>query len=188
MNGILNDRPDALALGNLIAEKTGRDVDVVWNPTVGQSLKGGFLDGAQLFLVNKPGFADETTRKLTEHLRSRVAALQKGETLFAFAHSQGAAILSTATGFLTATERARIDVVTYAGAAYSFPSGFHSERHLVSYGDVVPMFLGKGFAAPFDPDVFALPLPLFSHSASSYINPPPTRTPPAEREWRGHPF
>ena len=77
--------------------------------------------------------------------------------------------MSTATAHLTPAERSKIDLVTYAAAAYTYPSGFHSIRHVVNPKDVVPDVVGKTIHYLFERDVQTISLPFFEHGALEYI-------------------
>ncbi len=180
VNGILTPKETAVLVGEELSLQKERGVDVVWNPTAGKSVKGFIGDNLQALFVSKFGATDETTRLLVRHLRSRVAGLEPGETVPVYAHSQGGPIVSTATAHLSPAQRSRIDLVTYAAAAYTYPSGFHSIRHVVSPKDVVPDVVGKTIHYLFERDVQTISLPFFEHGALEYIkrDPGPLPAPP----------
>ena len=186
VNGILTPKEIAVLVGEELSLQKERGVDVVWNPTAGKSVKGFFGDNLQALFVNKFGATDETTRLLVRHLRSRVAGLEPGETVPVYAHSQGGPIVSTATAHLSPAERSRIDLVTYAAASYTYPSGFHSSRHVVSAKDLVPDVVGKTIHYLFERDVQPIALPFLEHGALEYIKhdpgplPEPSRVVPRE--------
>ncbi|MFZ2490373.1 MAG: RHS repeat-associated core domain-containing protein [Thermoanaerobaculia bacterium] len=116
------------------AERMSRDlkvqIDLVWNAT-----QGRWPDVRQSALVNKLGVTDQTTKLLIDQIRAGISQLKAGQHVHLFGHSQGAAISSSALSFLTPAERAKIDLVTFGGAAWTYPGGLHSRKNIVNVLD-----------------------------------------------------
>jgi hypothetical protein len=142
VNGILNSRTSALVSGVQLSLFLKTAVDVLWNPSVGL-----FGDGGQLFFVNYPSLPDASTVLLVDELRERIRRLESGRTVTVYAHSQGAAITASALSFLSEDERSHVDVVSFGGAAWTFPSGVHSILRYTNIVDPVPMGFGGAAVA-----------------------------------------
>ncbi|MFZ2490375.1 MAG: RHS repeat-associated core domain-containing protein [Thermoanaerobaculia bacterium] len=172
VNGINTPEPVARTTVERLSHLYNAPARGVWNPT--QSFIG---DASQLLFVNKPSIVDETTRLVVLQLRE---LLRGSERVTAVAHSQGAAVLSSALEFLHASERARVDVITFGGAAYGYPQGTHSLRVVVNVQDLVPQFLGYLFTAKAQKPVpgiekvsfghFAILSPGATHSINRYLD------------------
>ena len=170
VNGIQNSRSEALSSGIAVSQHYSVSLDVLWNPEVNVA-----IDLAQVAFVNKANLPDATTILLVEELRSRTRSLRSGQTITVFAHSQGAAITSSALSFLTENERRQVDVVALGGAAWTFPDGVHSVVRISNVFDPVPMLTGGGLwngaglwgeASRTDTLVFGYPI----HPLSGYFS------------------
>jgi RHS repeat-associated protein len=137
VNGIWNTRAKAEESGRRLSRHFKAPVDVLWNPT-----QNFFLDILQTVFVNKMGSVDASTRLVIEELRTRAGSLPPGHTLRVVAHSQGAAIVSTALKFVDPAVRSRIDLITYGEAASEYPEGLHSLVRHVNILDPVPNLAG----------------------------------------------
>ena len=139
VNGILNSQEWAVANARWIHSELGKNVDIVYNPT-----HSPLVDVLQAGLVDKQGLVDTSTQLLVDHIRTRLASPELDGTLEVFAHSQGAIITSAAVSQLTPDERSRLEVVTFGGAAYTYPPGLARLRAIVNTRDMVPHVLGSG--------------------------------------------
>jgi pimeloyl-ACP methyl ester carboxylesterase len=149
VNGVLTSRADNETTARRIARLFDVPVYSVWNPTTG-SLIG---DGAELFFVNKRNVLDASTLKVILAIRDILLAKT---TVTLMAHSQGAAIASSALSYLSNEERAKVDVVTLGGAAYSYPTGARSLRVIANVQDLVPWlfgYLGRSELLPTSPQL-----------------------------------
>ena len=167
INGVWNKRNGVIGSGAMLADYYQATVDVLWNPE-----QGKILDLLQTLLVDKTNTPDASTRNVVLYLRARVSGLQAGESIKVVAHSQGAAIFSSAASFLTAEERSRIELTTYGGASWTFPTGLKSVRNVVNVTDLlVPMLFGKGleFQKNNEYAVFLDPLAI-NHPIKDYID------------------
>jgi RHS repeat-associated protein len=164
INGITNEREEAIATAAKISDRLGVPVDLIWNPT-----QNFLADIAQTVFVNKAGKPDATTVETVNYLRKRLAADPNGN-ITVLSHSQGGSIFSTAAGLLTRDERARIDGVTWAAAAYTQPTDLGSLRNIINVLDPVPLLAGKTLSFEKENEyTFFLNWP-FNHPAQSYLD------------------
>lgn len=129
INGIRTPESSARSDQNLISQKLGQPVELVYNPTRG--VMGDAIESVQ----NITGADTAISRQMQSRLR---ATLESGENIRVFAHSQGSAITGDALHKLAAQYRAegktpaqvqalmgRVEVVSFGGFAdrESFPPG-----------------------------------------------------------------
>ncbi len=141
VNGIWNKEGQAIDNANAVYRATGENVLPFHNPT-DESHK--VIDPFSTQFNNKPDLLDRSTEGLILQIRQQLAE-NPGETVRLHLHSQGAALGSAALSYLSVEERARIDVVSYGGAAYAYPPGLRSLDAIVNVRDTVPNLVGAGF-------------------------------------------
>ena len=135
INGILaTTLEDALANGDALSRLLDMSVVVVWNPS-----DNLVKDSAQTALVDKLNVPDASVQGAIRAIR---AEIDRSGGALAVAHSQGAAILSAALSYLSEEERAKVDVLTFGGAAFKYPKGLHSLHVVVNVQDFVPWLAG----------------------------------------------
>jgi hypothetical protein len=139
INGIRNSESRAFEIALEIGEKLRVNLTPVYNPTFNV-----MYDIAQVATVNKQDLIDESTALLISTIRERLADQNRTEPLKLFPHSQGAALTSSALSHLTREERSQIEVLSFGGAAYTYPSGLKSVEVLVNVRDLVPNATGGG--------------------------------------------
>jgi len=138
VNGILTSRVNAQIAGEAIGALYEAPVYTVWNPT-----DNWHRDLLQVVAVNKSNTPDVTTALVIKTLRQR---LRSHMFVTLIGHSQGAAVVSSALSHLTKAERSRVDVITFGGAALTYPVGARSVRVVVNVQDPVPRIAGYGLA------------------------------------------
>jgi RHS repeat-associated protein len=127
-----------------LSELFDAPIDPLYNPT-----RSVPYDCAQTICHDKiAGLVDASTRSVVEYLHSEIAKLPPRARKLMLAHSQGAAKLSTATTYLTASERQRLDIVTFGDAAYTFPVDVHSVVSYVNRLDPIAISVGGGLFKP----------------------------------------
>ncbi len=141
VNGIWNKPKDAIENAETVHKATGENVLPFYNPTDERN-KG--IDMLSTQFNNKPNLLDRSTAGLISQIRHQLAN-NPGENVRLHLHSQGAALGSAALSYLSMEERARIDVISYGGAAYSYPPGLRSLNAIVNVRDTVPNLVGAGF-------------------------------------------
>ena len=163
VNGILNSNIyQTIEASRELARYTQRPVRAIWNPS-----SNFLMDSLQVFLVNKPGVLDTSTLRVALQIRKMVDDAN-GEAVEVYAHSQGAAIVSTALSFLTHSERSRVRLTTFGGAAETYPEGLLSIRHVINgRPDPVPLFLGALFSG--NTEFIYFQTDVLSHGIGDYL-------------------
>ncbi len=140
INGILTSEIEAQSDGEIIARCLKAEVRVVWNPS-----HGVWKDLLQSAITNKLlSSIDGSTKKLLDELRRAILRTGGAGPVTLYAHSQGGLIAAVALGRLTPAQRARVDLVTFGAASWTYPAGLHSQLHIVNAFDwSVAMPLGQ---------------------------------------------
>jgi len=130
VNGMGNDKWQAIESAERTAAMTGSNVVLVHNPT--SNIVGDLIECALL----KFGFNNAPVGAL---ISATSAMEQHYQNFTLIAHSEGTLVATNASPNLSMS---KIDYKTYGNASWRQPTGFHSISHMVNPYDPIPLLFG----------------------------------------------